>query len=137
MAPKHRSIQNFNQTYTEQFEPIIMIVPSHEIIDKTVHQLMEILEHVSTPKRGIVVIGPGNIGSVKNISDVPHREVELLQPIEIELITHKESEDWNDQIFLAAQKDISRSQKNAAKHYVPKPQSAKKVSSKSYRQRKK
>ena len=98
---------------------------------------MEILEHVSTPKRGIVVIGPGNIGSVKNISDVPHREVELLQPIEIELITHKESEDWNDQIFLAAQKDISRSQKNAAKHYVPKPQSAKKVSSKSYRQRKK
>lgn len=79
MAPKHRSIQNFNQTYTEQFEPIIMIVPSHEIIDKTVHQLMEILEHVSTPKRGIVVIGPGNIGSVKNISDVPHRGVELVQ----------------------------------------------------------
>lgn len=79
MEPKHRPIQNINQTYTEQSEPIIVIVPSHEIVDKTVHQLMEILEHVSTPKRGIVVIGPGNIGSVKNISDVPHREVELVQ----------------------------------------------------------
>ncbi len=166
MKHTHKPNQNSNTT-----EPIIIIVPGHATMDttKTIHQLIEVLDHISWSEGKIIIVGAGmhqdkdmlhhhqlmqegiqegNLPVVGTIArkvgqiqeqfpdGLGHRE-ELMQPIDIQLISRREDEDWGEQQCIATEAQLYHQQKKAAKYVVPKTQSAKKASNKPYRQRKK
>ena len=115
------------------------------IVGAGMHQDKDMLHHHQLMQEGIQ---EGNLPVVGTIArkvgqiqeqfpdGLGHRE-ELMQPIDIQLISRREDEDWGEQQCIATEAQLYHQQKKAAKYVVPKTQSAKKASNKPYRQRKK